>query len=60
MKFKHLQVSWRLSLSTQDMYFKGLENNWQVPANYSFYIDAHKARGITKEKYSEVVVGWRF
>lgn len=60
MKFKHLQVSWRLSLSTQDMYFKGLENNWQVPATYSFYINAHNARGITKEKYSELVVGWRF
>jgi hypothetical protein len=60
MKFKHLQVSWRLSFSTQDMYFKGLEKNWQVPANYSFYIKAHDSRGITKEKYSEVVFGWRF
>jgi len=60
MKFKHLQVSWRLSLSTQDMYFKGLETTWQVPATYSFYIDSHNARGITKEKYSEVAVGWRF
>ncbi|MBI3481449.1 MAG: outer membrane beta-barrel protein [Bacteroidetes bacterium] len=60
MKFKHLQVSWCLSVSMQDMYFKCLENNWQVPFNYSFYLDAHKSRSITKEKYSEVVFGWRF
>ena len=60
MKFKHLQVSWRLSLSMQDMYFKGLEKNWQVPVSYSFYLDAHNSRGITKEKYSEIVFGWRF
>jgi hypothetical protein len=60
MKFKHLQVSWRLSFSTQDMYYRGLDKNWQVPANDSFYISSHNSRGITKEKYSEVVFGWRF
>ena len=60
MKFKHVQVTWRISLSTQDMYFKGIEKNWNVPASSSFYINAHNSRGITKEKYSELIFGWRF
>ena len=60
MKFKHIQVTWRISVSTQDMYFKGLEKNWQVPTKDSFYLNTHASRGITNEKYSEVVLGWRF
>ncbi len=60
MKFKHVQVTWRISVSLQDMYFKGIEKNWQVPATNSFYIGAHNSRGITNEKYSEIVFGWRF
>ncbi len=60
MKFKHVQVTWRLSFSTQDMYFKGLEQEWKVPATNSFYLDAHDSQGITKEKYSEIIFGWRF
>jgi hypothetical protein len=59
MKFKHFQVTYRLSTSTQDMYFKGIEKVWRVPATQSQYIDAHKSRGITKEKLSEIVFGWR-
>jgi hypothetical protein len=60
MRFKHIQVTYRISVSMQDMYFKGIENTWQVPAADSFYISAHNSRGITKEKYSEIVFGWRF
>lgn len=60
MKFKHIQVAYRISVSLQDMYFKGIEDTWQVPAANSFYISAHNSRGITKEKYTEIVVGWRF
>jgi hypothetical protein len=60
MKFKHLQVLYRLSVSLQDMYLTGLEQTWKVPASESIYINAHHSRGITKEKYSEIVVGWRF
>jgi hypothetical protein len=59
MKFKHFQVTYRLSVSLQDMYFKGIEKTWQVPATESIYINAHNSRGITKEKYSEIVFGWR-
>jgi hypothetical protein len=60
MRFKHIQVTYRISVSRQDMYFKGIENSWQVPAADSFYINAHNSRGITKEKYTEIVLGWRF
>lgn len=60
MKFKHIQVTWRLSLSTQDMYFKGYEKTWQGPAYESFYINSHNSRGITRQKYSEIIFGWRF
>ena len=60
MKFRRVQVTWRLSFSTQDMYFKGLEKDWQVPESNSFYLNSHNSRGITKEKYSEIVFGWRF
>jgi hypothetical protein len=60
MRFKHLQVIYRVSVSLQDMYFKGIEKTWQVPVDYSFYISSHNTRGITKEKYSEIVFGWRF
>jgi hypothetical protein len=60
MKFKHLQVTFRISASLQDMYLKGLENTWKVPALDSYYINAHNSRGITKEKYSEIIFGWRF
>lgn len=60
MKFKHVQVTYRISTSLQDMYFKGIENTWKVPALDSYYINAHNSRGITKEKYLEIVFGWRF
>ncbi len=60
MKFKHVQICYRFTVSTQDMYFKGIEKVWNVPAVYSQYISAHNARGTTNEKYSEIVFGWRF
>lgn len=60
MKFTHFQVSWRLSVASQDMYFKGYEKTWPGPALDSHYINAHNSRGITKEKYSEIIFGWRF
>jgi len=60
MKFKHVQVTYRISVSMQDMYFKGIEKTWQVPSGDSFYIKAHNSRGITTEKYTEIVLGWRF
>src|SRR5579859_687057 len=60
MKFKHVQVTYRISSSMQDMYFKGIEKTWQVPSGDSFYIKAHNSRVITKEKYTEIVLGWRF
>lgn len=60
MRFKHIQVMYRISVSMQDMYFKGIENSWQVPTADSFYISAHNSRGITKEKYTEIVLAWRF
>ncbi len=60
MKFKHVQITYRISVSRQDMYFKGIENTWQVPSANSFYINAHNSRGITNEKYTEIVLGWRF
>jgi len=59
MKFKHVQITFRLSASMQDMYFKGIENVWQVPADHSLYLDAHNTEGIIKEKYTEIIFGWR-
>jgi hypothetical protein len=59
MKFKHVQVTYRLSLSTQDMYFKGIEKSWKLPASESSYIDAHNRNGVTREKYMEIIFGWR-
>jgi hypothetical protein len=59
MKFRHFQVTYRYSLSMEDMYFKGIEKVWKVPADHSLYISAHNTRSVTKEKYSEIVFGWR-
>jgi predicted DNA binding CopG/RHH family protein len=59
LRYKKIQIAFRLSLSTADMYYKGLENTWGVPATKSGYISGHTSAGSTKEKYSELVIGYR-
>lgn len=58
-RFKRVQVALRISVSFQDMYYQGLENVWAIPAKESAYISGHTSAGTTKEKYSELVVGYR-
>ena len=59
MRYRRLQISYRLSQSLGDMYFKGLENVWAIPAKESGYISGHQSAGSTKLKYSELVIGFR-
>jgi hypothetical protein len=58
-RFKHVQVSYRLSRSLNDMYLTGLENVWKIPASSSAYISGHDTAGSTKAKYSELTIGYR-
>jgi hypothetical protein len=60
MKYKQLQVTYRLSRSMTDLYRTGIEDDWNVPDENSWYIDAHQDAGKIIEKYTELVVGFRF
>jgi hypothetical protein len=60
MKYKRLQLSYRLSRSITDMYRTGLEQDWNVPAEDSWYLGAYEDSGEIIEKYAELVVGFRF
>jgi hypothetical protein len=59
MTYKRLQIMYRLSKSLNDMYYAGLEDDWNIPDDESWYIDAHQESGKIIEKYSELVVGFR-
>ncbi|HEX8040020.1 MAG TPA: outer membrane beta-barrel protein [Chryseosolibacter sp.] len=59
MKYKRLQLSYRLSKSLSDLYYTGLEADWHVPEDNSWYLEAHRDAGKIIEKYSELVVGFR-
>ncbi len=59
LRYKKVQIAFRLSMSTSDMYFNGLEKIWAIPAAESGYISGHTAAGSTKLKYSELVIGYR-
>jgi hypothetical protein len=60
MKYKRLQLCYRLSKSLTDLYHTGLEDDWSVPEDKSWYLRAHHDAGKIIEKYSELVVGFRF
>lgn len=59
MIYKRVQLSVRFSASITDLYYKGLETSWAVPAEHSEYLKAKDDKGKITEKYSEVVVGIR-
>lgn len=59
MRYRRLLIVYRLSQSTGDMYFRGLESVWAIPAKESGYISGHQSAGSTKLKYSELVIGFR-
>jgi len=59
MRYERIMISYRFSLSIQDMYYDGLEKIWNIPSNESRYISAHDTQGKIKEKYSEFVMGFR-
>lgn len=59
MHYRRVMVSYRISLSTQDMYYEGLEKSWKIPAKESRYISAHDTEGKIREKYIELVLGFR-
>ncbi len=59
MRYRRLLIMYRLSQSPGDMYFKGLESVWAIPAKESGYISGHQSAGSTKLKYSELVIGLR-
>jgi hypothetical protein len=58
MRLKRIQFTARFSKSLQDMYFKGLESQWAVPAEESQYIKAKSYNGKTSERYIELVFGY--
>ena len=59
MKYNRIHLAFRLSTSLQDMYYSGLQNNWNIPETYSYYINSHNQSGKTTIKSSEFVVGYR-
>lgn len=59
MKYKRLQVTYRLSRSMTDLYRTGLEDEWNVPDEDSWYINAYQDSGKIIEKHTELVVGFR-
>lgn len=60
MKYRRFQLSYRMSRSLTDLYRTGFEEEWNVPDDKSWYIDAHRDSGKTIEQYSELIVGFRF
>ena len=60
MKYKRWQVTYRHSRSLTDLYRTGLEQDWNVPDDDSWYISAYQDAGKIIEKHTEVVVGFRF
>lgn len=60
MKYKRFQLAYRLSRSLTDLYRTGLEEDWNVPDDKSWYIEAYQDSGKIVEKYSELIVGFRF
>lgn len=60
MKYKRLQLSYRMSRSLTDLYRTGLEEDWNVPDDKSWHIEAYQDSGKTIEQYAELVVGFRF
>lgn len=59
MVYKRIQVSFRVSKGISDLYYTGLENDWAVPAEFSEYLQAYAEEGNIREKYTEIVVGYR-
>lgn len=60
MKYKRFQVTYRISRSITDLYRTGLEKDWKVPDEESWYIQAYQDSGKIIEKATELVVGFRF
>jgi hypothetical protein len=58
MRLKRIQFAARFSNSLQDMYYKGLEREWAVPADESQYIRGKNEEGKMKERYIELVFGY--
>lgn len=59
MRYKRIQLVYRLSISITDLYFKGLENQWNVPLEGSEYLMALQRNGKITEKHSELIIGYR-
>lgn len=57
--YKRVQISWRMTTSMQDIYYVGLENNWDVPQSNSIYLSARDLNGKIREKYVEIALGFR-
>lgn len=60
MKYKRFWVSYRLNRSITDLYRTGIEKDWNVPDEVSWYINAYQDSGKIIEKSAELVVGFRF
>ncbi|HEY5690043.1 MAG TPA: hypothetical protein VIS49_01185 [Cyclobacteriaceae bacterium] len=59
MIYKRTQVSVRFSKSITNLYYEGIEQTWQIPADDSEYLQANSEDGGIFEKYTEVVIGLR-
>jgi hypothetical protein len=59
MKFRRVQLIYRLGKSLKDTYFKGIEGHWNVPADKSPYLYQHANYGVRKEKLIEIILGYR-
>lgn len=60
MKYKRLQVTSRFGVSITDLYRTGLEDEWNIPDDMSWYLSAYQDSGKIIERTKEVVVGFRF
>jgi hypothetical protein len=58
-KYKRFQFAYRISVSLQDTYFTGIEDNWAVPDENSRYISSHTEFGQRKEKHTELCLGYK-
>ncbi len=59
MVVRRFQFAWRMSFSTSDQYFSGIESTWAIPDEDSPYISSHDENGKMPVKYSELVLGFR-
>ena len=60
MMVKRFRISIRQKKSFQDMYFFGLNGNWDIPSDRSTYMFNHGKTGKLMERHIEILIGFSF